>query len=284
MLEQGILLPGVVACSLGYVLVSRFFLARPHLLHPLHKRAPNTVRPGLNLLFGAHRGGACERPENTLHAFDHALANGAQLLELDVYLTRDRLPVVIHDAHLQRLCGVNDYVENFMYKNMPPLLKNNTLQLPQPFHAVGDFLAWPSSSLSSVSSTSSSSPLSSSSHSSSAAGLSPAHDILHQTGLSPSHHHHIASQQHAEADHADAYRIPLLEEVFLRYPGVFINIGNETNQTHDELSYLPPFLLLFFVLIFLVSSLSLAFSSFFSYCLVLFSSSMTSRICLYGWL
>ena len=45
----------------------------------------------------AHRGGAGLRPENTLSAFAHAMALGADGAELDVQLTRDREVVVLHD-------------------------------------------------------------------------------------------------------------------------------------------------------------------------------------------
>ncbi len=50
----------------------------------------------------AHRGGALLRPENTLAAFDHGLALGADGLELDVHLSRDGVVVVHHDAMLDR--------------------------------------------------------------------------------------------------------------------------------------------------------------------------------------
>jgi len=50
----------------------------------------------------AHRGGAGLRPENTLAAFEHGLAVGADGLELDVRLARDGEVVVIHDATLDR--------------------------------------------------------------------------------------------------------------------------------------------------------------------------------------
>jgi glycerophosphoryl diester phosphodiesterase len=57
-----------------------------------------TTRP---LVF-AHRGGAKLAPENTLAAFDNALAHGADGLEIDVHLAADGVPVVIHDATLDR--------------------------------------------------------------------------------------------------------------------------------------------------------------------------------------
>jgi glycerophosphoryl diester phosphodiesterase len=53
----------------------------------------------------AHRGGAASRPENTLCAFAHAIALGADGAELDVHLTRDGHVVVSHDFRLNpELC------------------------------------------------------------------------------------------------------------------------------------------------------------------------------------
>jgi glycerophosphoryl diester phosphodiesterase len=50
----------------------------------------------------AHRGDSAHRPENTLASFASALEAGADLIELDVQLTRDAHLVVIHDATLDR--------------------------------------------------------------------------------------------------------------------------------------------------------------------------------------
>jgi glycerophosphoryl diester phosphodiesterase len=50
----------------------------------------------------AHRGGAALRPENTVLAFDHGLALGADGLEFDVHLSRDGVVVVQHDTTLER--------------------------------------------------------------------------------------------------------------------------------------------------------------------------------------
>ena len=50
----------------------------------------------------AHRGGSRLRPENTLAAFDHALALGVDGLECDVHLSADGEVVVIHDDALDR--------------------------------------------------------------------------------------------------------------------------------------------------------------------------------------
>jgi glycerophosphoryl diester phosphodiesterase len=50
----------------------------------------------------AHQGGDGLRPSNTLPAFEHAIDLGADVLELDVHLTRDGAFVVMHDATVDR--------------------------------------------------------------------------------------------------------------------------------------------------------------------------------------
>lgn len=50
----------------------------------------------------AHRGASAHAPENTLAAFELALRQGADAVELDVKLTRDQQPVVIHDQTVDR--------------------------------------------------------------------------------------------------------------------------------------------------------------------------------------
>lgn len=70
--------------------------------------APAVVSPphlvaslGAPLVF-AHRGGSALRPENTLTAFDHGLSLGADGLEFDIRLSSDGVPMVHHDATLDR--------------------------------------------------------------------------------------------------------------------------------------------------------------------------------------
>ncbi|HEV3000113.1 MAG TPA: glycerophosphodiester phosphodiesterase family protein [Solirubrobacteraceae bacterium] len=64
--------------------------------------APAAAMPSIH----AHRGGSVldgvpTFPENTMPAFEHAARNG-WVLELDVVLTKDRVPVVLHDSTLDR--------------------------------------------------------------------------------------------------------------------------------------------------------------------------------------
>jgi glycerophosphoryl diester phosphodiesterase len=53
-----------------------------------------------------HRGASAVAPENTLAAFREAIAVGADGVEFDVRLTRDGVPVVIHDSTLRRTGGL----------------------------------------------------------------------------------------------------------------------------------------------------------------------------------
>ncbi|HUS12057.1 MAG TPA: glycerophosphodiester phosphodiesterase family protein [Pyrinomonadaceae bacterium] len=61
-----------------------------------------TSSMSLRPLILGHRGASAVAPENTLAAFSRAMSDGADGIEFDVRLARDRIPVVIHDATLKR--------------------------------------------------------------------------------------------------------------------------------------------------------------------------------------
>jgi glycerophosphoryl diester phosphodiesterase len=58
-----------------------------------------------------HRGASAVAPENTLAAFSRALEDSADGIEFDVRLSRDGVPVVIHDASLRRTGQTDRLVE-----------------------------------------------------------------------------------------------------------------------------------------------------------------------------
>lgn len=51
----------------------------------------------------AHRGASRDCPENSIAAFDEALRQGCDAIELDLQLTRDGIPVVYHDRTLHKI-------------------------------------------------------------------------------------------------------------------------------------------------------------------------------------
>jgi glycerophosphoryl diester phosphodiesterase len=60
----------------------------------------------------AHRGASAHAPENTLAAFELALTQGADAIELDVKLSADKQAVVIHDATVDRTTGARGRVKD----------------------------------------------------------------------------------------------------------------------------------------------------------------------------
>lgn len=68
-------------------------------------------------LFG-HRGAAGVAPENTLPSFERAVADGAELLELDVHASRDGVVVVIHDPTLERTTDGQGAVRDFSFAEL----------------------------------------------------------------------------------------------------------------------------------------------------------------------
>ncbi|RLU96631.1 glycerophosphodiester phosphodiesterase [Streptomyces griseocarneus] len=67
-------------------------------------RSTHTV-PAAACVAVAHRGDPYVRRENTLPSIRSALRAGAGAVEVDVRLTRDGVPVLLHDATLERLWG-----------------------------------------------------------------------------------------------------------------------------------------------------------------------------------
>jgi len=66
---------------------------------PAGPRSPSAPAP---LLCIGHRGASARAPENTLASFEAAIGDGADGLEFDVRLTRDGVPIVLHDATVDR--------------------------------------------------------------------------------------------------------------------------------------------------------------------------------------
>ena len=77
--------------------------------------------PQEQILVAAHRGGSLIFPENTMAAFSGAISLGAHILEMDVHLTADGIPVVIHDDTVDRTTDGVGNVNSFTLEELKRL-------------------------------------------------------------------------------------------------------------------------------------------------------------------
>lgn len=79
-------------------------------------------------MFIAHRGLFDDNiKENTIEAFDNAFNNGYEGIEFDVRLTKDKIPVILHDSFLSRVFGVRGLLRNYTYQE----LLDNKIEIPK---------------------------------------------------------------------------------------------------------------------------------------------------------
>lgn len=69
----------------------------------------------------AHRGASQTHPENTLAAFREAILLGAQMIEFDVALTKDGIPVLMHDANVDRTTDGNGPLADLTFEEVQRL-------------------------------------------------------------------------------------------------------------------------------------------------------------------
>lgn len=66
----------------------------------------------------AHRGASKSAPENTMAAFQKSYEQGAYGIETDVQLTKDNVPVLMHDITLERTTNTTGYLNKFTYQEL----------------------------------------------------------------------------------------------------------------------------------------------------------------------
>ena len=86
------------------------FFAVINIIPPKKNVENNPFLVGKNGLpmIAAHRGGGANNPENTLLAFREAVKTiGVDILESDLYLTKDGFLVYNHDSYIDETCNIN---------------------------------------------------------------------------------------------------------------------------------------------------------------------------------
>lgn len=61
----------------------------------------------------AHRGLPVKFAENSLEGFRYAATHGAEGVEFDVHLTKDKVPVVMHDEEIDRTTDGSGYIKDY---------------------------------------------------------------------------------------------------------------------------------------------------------------------------
>lgn len=69
----------------------------------------------------AHRGASGYAPENTMASFKKALELKAEMIELDVHLTKDGVAVIMHDGKTDRTTGVKGEIKEMTYEEIQKL-------------------------------------------------------------------------------------------------------------------------------------------------------------------
>jgi glycerophosphoryl diester phosphodiesterase len=104
----------------------------------------------------AHRGYPRHYPENTLPAIEAALKAGARHIEIDVQTSADHIPVLFHDATLERLCGVQGRIRDAELADLSALRASHPgrfgsafadVSIPTLSAVVGLLEAWPGTTL-----------------------------------------------------------------------------------------------------------------------------------------
>ncbi|MEV0265377.1 glycerophosphodiester phosphodiesterase [Streptomyces sp. NPDC050617] len=89
----------------------------------------------------AHRGDPYVRRENTLPSIRSALRAGAGAVEIDVRLTRDGVPVILHDATLERLWGHQRPLSRLSAAEVRGLTGGGVPTLREALHEIGQYPA-----------------------------------------------------------------------------------------------------------------------------------------------
>lgn len=74
----------------------------------------------------AHRGASGYAPENTLEAFELAIHQNADGIELDIQLTKDGELVVAHDEKIDRVTDGTGWIKNYTLKELKQFRFNRT--------------------------------------------------------------------------------------------------------------------------------------------------------------
>lgn len=87
----------------------------------------------------AHRGYSGKFPENTMLAFKKAYKAGADEIELDVQLSKDNVPVIIHDEFIDRVADGTGFVRDYTFQELQKFNINKKFGDKHGFNTIPSF-------------------------------------------------------------------------------------------------------------------------------------------------
>ena len=80
-----------------------------------------------------HRGARALYPENTLLSYRKAMEMGVDAIEFDIWLTADKVPVLMHDGNAFRTCGVDQDLRDMTLEEVKTLCPSDRKQFADRF-------------------------------------------------------------------------------------------------------------------------------------------------------
>ena len=90
-------------------------ISGPNDLSSLTASLPKTQR---KLVIIAHRGSHINVPENTLVAYENAIKEGADYVEIDLRTTKDGHLVIMHDESIIRMTGIKGQIKDLNFSEI----------------------------------------------------------------------------------------------------------------------------------------------------------------------
>jgi len=97
-----------------------FFVLMMALYLPIFSRAQTTPLPKSDHQFVviAHRGDHSKAPENTLAAYQNAIDNGADFVEIDLRQTKDSQLIIMHNDNIKAMTGYDGEVKDMLFDSI----------------------------------------------------------------------------------------------------------------------------------------------------------------------
>lgn len=75
----------------------------------------------------AHRGASGYAPENTMEAFELAVKQKADGIEIDVHLSKDNQVIIMHDETINRTTNGHGYIKDYTFEELQSFNANNDM-------------------------------------------------------------------------------------------------------------------------------------------------------------